>query len=64
MTFAEYLETHPNGAYADFVAFRDECDRAVDWITTDLPTMRAIVRAEFPNMTRAEVAIEAIRRLG
>lgn len=40
-----------------------ETDKAVDWLITDLPAMRAIVRAEFPNMTRSEVAIEAIRRI-
>ncbi len=46
------------------VPHSSECDAASEWLAMDLPAMRAIVRAENPGMTRAEVAIEAIRRLG
>jgi hypothetical protein len=46
------------------LAHSEECKKASRWLTDDLPAMRAIVRAENPGMSKAEVAIEAIRRLG
>ncbi len=46
------------------VAHSADCDAATEWLATDLPTMREIVRAAHPEWSRAQVAIEAIRRLG
>ncbi len=37
--------------------------KAAEWLTADLPAMRRQVRAEYPDLTPAEVAVEAIRRL-
>lgn len=48
----------PNGLHSD------TCNAAATWLTADLPAMRKIVRAEHPDWTPAQVAVEAIRRIG
>lgn len=45
-------------------AHSEACDNAAAWIAVDLPAMRRVVRAENPDWTPAQVAVEAIRRLG